>query len=476
VDVSPGSINVEVGGSGTATATISRTGGFNAAVSLTASGAPAGMTVSFNPQSVPAATTTSTVDVGVANTVAPGTYTVQETLDPNDVYDLTDISCTASAGSSGTPTLATGLSTIVLANNGAVTCTYTNTKLGSLTIIKDTVPDDGTDFVYTTSANLTGFSLDDDANATLSNTKAFNNLSNGVLRTVTETTNPNYALSNIVCTGQTGSTVAIGTDADTAFNAGDAQVSVTLANGEDVTCTYTNTLQLGAIKITKTSTKGSTGLDGVEFSITRDGNAIAGSPFTTANGGIVCVESLNFADYVVTETDAPDGWLINDTTGHTITVDNNAKCSDDPFVGETIAFSDTPLSSFQILFTSLAGPGVTRANISCDVPAVEENGAPDTLTITDISVAAQTVITTSTSHGLTSGDKVNIAGSNSDPSVNGLHTVTVLTPTTFRIPVEVIDGGDAGTVTPYDDTDETFGNGETGLVPGKYTCTIDIDP
>ncbi len=56
-----------------------------------------------------------------------------------------------------------------------VSCTFTNTQRGSITIIKDIVPNDGHDFAYT-DARGTGrsdFRLDDDADGTLTNTKTF---------------------------------------------------------------------------------------------------------------------------------------------------------------------------------------------------------------------------------------------------------------------------------------------------------------
>jgi hypothetical protein len=64
--------------------------------------------------------------------------------------------------------------------------------------------------------------------------------------------------------------------------------------------------------------------------------------------------------------------------------------------------------------------------------------------ITDISVANPTVITTSVPNILTTGDSITITGSNSTPSVDGTYTVTVLTPTTFTIPVHVTVAGNTG--------------------------------
>lgn len=68
------------------------------------------------------------------------------------------------------------------------------------------------------------------------------------------------------------------------------------------------------------------------------------------------------------------------------------------------------------------------------------------LTITGNTLANPTVVTTSTAHGLATGDSVNITGSNSTPSINGDNTVTVISSTTFSVPVNVTVAGTAGTV------------------------------
>lgn len=70
-----------------------------------------------------------------------------------------------------------------------------------------------------------------------------------------------------------------------------------------------------------------------------------------------------------------------------------------------------------------------------------------TVSVTSSSVANPSVITTGSAHGLTSGNKVVIAGhSGSTPDINGEHVATVLTSTTFSIPVNVTIGGTGGTV------------------------------
>lgn len=70
-------------------------------------------------------------------------------------------------------------------------------------------------------------------------------------------------------------------------------------------------------------------------------------------------------------------------------------------------------------------------------------------TIVGSSVANPTVLTTTEPHGLWTGDTVTIAGhTGSTPALDGSHVVTVLTPTTFTVPLNVTGGGTGGTVTP----------------------------
>jgi Prealbumin-like fold domain len=135
-----------------------------------------------------------------------------------------------------------------------------------------------------------------------------------------------------------------------------------------VDCTYTNVQHLGAIKISKLSAKAAaTGLADAEFSVTGP-NSYSSTPKSGADG-TVCIDGLAFGDYTVTETKAPTGYSIDDATGHTVPVDNNAKCSDDPFVGETINFTDTPLTDIVAKAKSQATGG-TASTVTC----VDENG------------------------------------------------------------------------------------------------------
>lgn len=74
IGLSSGTASIAAGGNGTATVNVTRSGGFTGAVALSATVAPAGPTVSFNPASVTGASSTMTVNVGAG--VAAGNYVV----------------------------------------------------------------------------------------------------------------------------------------------------------------------------------------------------------------------------------------------------------------------------------------------------------------------------------------------------------------------------------------------------------------
>ena len=72
---------------------------------------------------------------------------------------------------------------------------------------------------------------------------------------VSETVPTDWTLTNIVCLGATSSVIDIDSDstfesADD-FNAGDDTANISLAEGETITCTFTNTEEPGSIRIVK---------------------------------------------------------------------------------------------------------------------------------------------------------------------------------------------------------------------------------
>jgi len=138
---------------------------------------------------------------------------------------------------------------------------------------------------------------------------------------------------------------------------------VTVAGGGSTTCTYVNNQQLGAIKISKASIKPNTPLAGAVFSITGPGG-YTNSVTTAGAGGTICVDGLTFGTYVVTETAAPTGYAIDDTSGHNVVVDTNTTCAADPYVGEVFSATDTPLTNIVATATSQVAGG-TASRVTC---------------------------------------------------------------------------------------------------------------
>ena len=96
---------------------------------------------------------------------------------------------------------------------------------GTLTIVKNAVPDNAQDFAFTTTGTgLSNFSLDDDLDSTLLNTKTFSGLVPGIF-SVTETPVTNWDQTSAICSD--GSPVS----------------AISIQASESITCTFTNTKQ-----------------------------------------------------------------------------------------------------------------------------------------------------------------------------------------------------------------------------------------
>jgi hypothetical protein len=120
-------------------------------------------------------------------------------------------------------------------------------------------------------------------------------------------------------------------------------------------------------------------------------------------------------------------------------------------------------------------------------------------TITGISVAAAAVITSQDPHGLTSGNIVLINQTNSTPAISGFYPVTVLSSTTFSVPVTTTGSGTTGewiynnttysvdqipqNVTPFTQNGATVTGFSTSALldvlrrnPGHHTFAYDVNP
>jgi subtilase family serine protease len=106
VSASPTSVSVAQGSTGKSTITTGVSGGFSSAVSLTASGLPAGVTAAFSPTSIAApGSGSSTLTLTVASTAAAGTSTITITGTGGGLTRTASVSLTVTAAAQGTFTI-----------------------------------------------------------------------------------------------------------------------------------------------------------------------------------------------------------------------------------------------------------------------------------------------------------------------------------------------------------------------------------
>jgi hypothetical protein len=213
---------------------------------------------------------------------------------------------------------------------------------GTIIIKKVTIPSPdptSTSFPFT----LTGpSSLNKSFSLTDGQSNTTNNLVAGSGYAASETTPTNWELVSATC--DDGSPVS----------------NISVSPNETVTCTFTNQLQTGAIKITKTRKHAADGpgdhpQSGVSFTVN-------GVTKQTDSNGVACFDLLTFGTYTVHET-VPAGYHV-DGNDKSVTVDNTASCSDDPYGGETVSFHNTPLTNITASVNSQVDGG-TASTIVC---------------------------------------------------------------------------------------------------------------
>ena len=219
-----------------------------------------------------------------------GAYTITETAPTG--YDLTALSCN---GGTTTTDLATRTATITLGVGGSVLCTYTNTKRGSITTVKNTNGGNATFNFTGTGSGVAPFSI------TTVNNLGSNTISNLVpgAYTITETVPAGWTLTGLACTDPTGNSTG---------NIGTATATINVGPGEGVVCTFVDT-QAGSIVINKSAVGGNG-----TFNFTGTVPGGAAFPITTASGnGSVTFNGIAPGTYTVTEA-VPTGWSLTGLT------------------------------------------------------------------------------------------------------------------------------------------------------------------
>lgn len=154
-----------------------------------------------------------------------------------------------------------------------------------------------------------------------------------------------------------------------------------------------------------------------------------GSAYTQyeAIGGSFTITNVTATSPTILTTATPNGL----TTGRSVTIVGSNSTPSIDGVYQVTVLSPTTFS----IPVNVTNNGMT---------AITNISVQQTTTISAISIADPTVITTTTPHKLLTGEVINITGSNSTPSANGPQTVTVLSPTTFSIPITVTVAGTTG--------------------------------
>lgn len=224
-----------------------------------------------------------------------GSYDVTE--DESEGWELTDIDCGEDAGT--VTNVSTRTATIDLDSGENISCTFTNEPptTGTVTIIKNSIPDDSQTFAFNTTLPGDGtFDLTDDGEGGQPGSVTFTDVTPGSY-TVTEGTVGLWELTGLSCD-----------DGDTTTDIPTKHVVLDVDAGDNITCTYTNT-KYGTLRIEKDAYGGD---DTFDFTIDEEGgDGLFEESITTTEGEGFVEVSVPAGDYGVTET-LPDGddWML----------------------------------------------------------------------------------------------------------------------------------------------------------------------
>jgi uncharacterized membrane protein len=131
LSASPSSLSVAQGSSGSSTISTTVSGGFNAVVSLSVSGLPAGVTASFNPSSIAApGSGSSTLTFTASSTATTGTATVTVNANGGGVAHTATISLTITSGATPDFTVSASPASVSVAQGSSGTSTISTTISG----------------------------------------------------------------------------------------------------------------------------------------------------------------------------------------------------------------------------------------------------------------------------------------------------------------------------------------------------------
>jgi hypothetical protein len=243
---------------------------------------------------------------------------------------------------------------------------------GSIIIRKQTVPSPdptSTTFNYTTTGGLVPASpsLVDGGSEDFQSPE----IQAGAYSVTESDPGPSFVLTAIDCSA---SDLSAGSTATP--NLGTRTVSIQLEATDSIDCTFVNTLQTGALRILKNSTKGgAVSQPGAVFSY--DGSSVTdnGAGDEDPDVGQVCVSGLQIGDYVVNETSPPPGYGGAGQSNVPFTVVTGTNCTDNqPSDAVSATFTNAPLYDLQVNFRD-GGSGETSADIQCSLDPPDDTTA-----------------------------------------------------------------------------------------------------
>lgn len=408
--------------------------------------------------------------------------------------------------------------------NSTSECFTAEAPKGSITIVKDAVPNSAQDFSFTTtglSTDQTGFKLDDDNDPTLPNTQTFTSLVAGDYG-VTESATSGWDFDSVSCTQ--GASVS----------KNGAAITIHLAAGENVTCTYKNR-QRGTITVHKvTDPKNDTTPFRVTAS-TSDGNIAGNATRNDLATNNDVVYDVSQGSYSVDEA-AASGWSEDDSDCASLTVSynnlnvvctiyntklakltivkstlppsvdqdfsfttsnlsgnfslnassNDTKVFSDLTPGQNYVVNEDGTSGWKLTGLSCAGINFTWDNISQGVSLNLPAGADVTCTFTNTQLGSITGTkfivnsdkTLASDQTLADGWEVHLCDSNNScltayTDANGGYSFNDLLPETYSI-IEVLKDGWTQIFSPSNvdltagenSTDNNFGNFQNGSISG----------
>src|SRR4029077_5495856 len=131
VTATPASLSVTQGSSGSTTVSTTVSGGFNSAVSLSASGLPVGVTASFSPASIAApGSGSSTLTLSASSTATTGTVNVTVTATGGSVTHTTTIALTVNSAATPDFTVSASPASLSVTQGASGSSTVSTTVSG----------------------------------------------------------------------------------------------------------------------------------------------------------------------------------------------------------------------------------------------------------------------------------------------------------------------------------------------------------